>query len=214
MKAFVITITDNEFSKSAADRCIESAKNFGIECSHFEAVTPKNDPEAIAAKKQIPTQAFKNVYSRYLNCLSAFLSHHALWEHSFKTSSEVLILEHDAVFVDSFPQISFDKLISLGKPSYGKFNTGKSLGVNPLFSKPYLPGAHGYIIKPAGAAELIIKARSDAAPTDVFINLNNFPWIQELYPWPVEVRDSFTTIQKEEGCIAKHSYTKDKYWIV
>jgi GR25 family glycosyltransferase involved in LPS biosynthesis len=214
MKTYVITITDNEFSKSAADRCVASAKNFGIECEYFEAITPKHDPEAIAKKKNIPTHAFNNVYSRYLNCLSAFLSHYSLWERSFKTSSEILILEHDAVFVDKIPDVSFDRLISIGKPSYGKFNTGKFLGVNPLFSKPYLPGAHAYIIKPSGAAELIIKSKSDSGPTDVFLNLNNFPWLQEYYPWPVEVRDSFTTIQKEQGCIAKHTYDKEKYFIV
>ena len=38
------------------------------------------------------------------------------------------------------------------------------------------------------------------------LNKNNFPWLQECYPWPVEADDSFTTIQKTEGCLAKHNY--------
>ena len=52
----------------------------------------------------------------------------------------------------------------------------------------------------------------DAAPADVFINLNNFSWLQEYYPWVCMAVDSFTTIQKEDGILAKHNY-KDGYEI-
>ena len=30
---------------------------------------------------------------------------------------------------------------------------------------------------------------------------------------PVEVKDTFTTIQKTEGCLAKHNYYKETYVI-
>jgi len=30
--------------------------------------------------------------------------------------------------------------------------------------------------------------------------------LQEYWPWPVEAHDSFTTIQNENGCLAKHNY--------
>ena len=53
----------------------------------------------------------------------------------------------------------------------------------------------------------------DAAPADVFINLNNFSWLQEYYPWVCMAVDSFTTIQKEDGILAKHNY-KDGYEII
>jgi hypothetical protein len=33
--------------------------------------------------------------------------------------------------------------------------------------------------------------------------------LEEYYPWPVEVRESFSTIQKTQGCLAKHMYNKD-----
>ena len=36
--------------------------------------------------------------------------------------------------------------------------------------------------------------------------MNTFRWLEEFYPWPVESKDSFTTIQKTEGCLAKHGY--------
>ena len=45
----------------------------------------------------------------------------------------------------------------------------------------------------------------EARPTDVFLNRNTFPFLEEYFPWPVEAKDSFTTIQSERGCTAKHN---------
>ena len=45
------------------------------------------------------------------------------------------------------------------------------------------------------------------------MNVNNFPNLEEYYPWPVEARDSFSTIQKKEGCLAKHGYN-DSYELI
>ena len=39
-------------------------------------------------------------------------------------------------------------------------------------------------------------------------NKNNFPWLQEYYPWVAEANDNFSTIQKTEGCLAKHLYNE------
>ena len=208
MKAYVISIMENERSLQVAKRCIESGKKFDLEIKHFAAITPqRNNPHAIAKKKGIPFAKFKEVYSRFDNCLSAFLSHHTLWEKCAASEEEYIIFEHDAVIVNEIPKyISYDRVISLGKPSYGKWLTPLHLGVSPLVSKKYFPGAHAYRLKPAGAQALIDRAKTHAAPTDVFCCLANFPWLQEYYPWPVEARDSFTTIQKEAGCLAKHSY--------
>ena len=46
-----------------------------------------------------------------------------------------------------------------------------------------------------------------------FINLNNFDWLQEYYPWACFAADTFTTIQKDDGCQAKHNY-KEGYDII
>jgi len=207
MKSYVITMVDNERSVQVADRCIRSGAKFGIDIEKSKAVTPKANPIALAEKFNIPTEGFKEVYSRYENCLSAFLSHYALWDECLLTNETFLILEHDAVIVDHIPVFKqFRDVMNLGKPSYGKAQTPMQLGVNPLTSKRYFPGAHGYMITPRGAKILIDKAKSHAAPTDVFLSLQNFPTLQEYYPWPIEARDSFTTIQKQAGCLAKHNY--------
>jgi GR25 family glycosyltransferase involved in LPS biosynthesis len=214
MKAFVISMMDNTESLRVARRCIKSAAKFGVVMGHFSAITPKKEPVQLAASKGIPIEGFKEVYSRFENCLSAFLSHHTLWEKCVEDNEEYIICEHDAVFVNTIPLfLAYDKVISLGKPSYGKANLPQSLGVNPLTSKAYFPGAHAYMLKPSGAKELIDQAKFDAGPTDIFLHRDRFPWLQEYYPWPVEARDTFTTIQKTKGCLAKHYYN-DEYKII
>ena len=214
MKAYVITIMENPESVKSADRCIQSAAKYGISVEKFTAITPAKDPLWYARKKNIPVKGFEEKYSRFENCISAFLSHFSLWEKCVKDNDTYMILEHDAYFVDYVNQyMNFDKAINIGKPSYGKAKKPPILGVNPLTSKQYFPGAHAYIIKPAGAKEFIKRAYIDASPTDVFLHLGRFPWLQEFYPWPVEARDTFTTIQKTEGCLAKHNYNA-KYKII
>jgi len=206
MKAYVITVKEHEQSVQAAKRCIKTAKKFDIEAYLWFGYTPENNPDRIAEKKGIPTDRFKEIYSRYERCLSAFLSHYSLWEHCVANNENYLILEHDAYFVNGIPNVIKHPIVSLGKPSYGKYQTPNTLGEGPLMSKPYFPGAHAYHITPAGALDLINKAKECAGPTDVFINLETFPYLQEVYPWPIEARDNFTTIQNKNGCIAKHNY--------
>ena len=206
MKAFVITIENHEQSQQAASRCVKSGAKHGVTIETFTGYTPEDNPVQLAEQKGIPTTKFEEKYSRFDRCLAAFLSHHALWEKAIDLNETILILEHDAVFVNSIPTIIKHPIVSLGKPSYGRYNTPRTLGEGPLVSKQYLPGAHAYVITPAGALDLVNKAKECAGPTDIFINLDNFPYVQEVYPWPVEARDNFTTIQNKNGCIAKHNY--------
>lgn len=208
MKNYVITIKDIDRSDQAAERCIKSGKRNGIDIEKFDAVTPRNTNINDALKEEgINPKGFQEVYSRFENCAAAFLSHFTLWRMSEQSNTTFTIFEHDAFVVQNIPEnLVFDKVISFGKPSYGKFNTPTSIGVNRLVSKPYFPGAHCYRITPQGARVLVQQARVNARPTDVFLNLQTFPFLQEYYPWPVEARDSFSTIQRKEGCMAKHGY--------
>lgn len=206
-QAYVITIIDNERSVQVAKRCIKSAEMHGIECHHWKATTPKDNLHELYENEGIPGEGFVEAYSRLENCMAAFYSHYSLWKYCVELGQSITIFEHDAVVIDRIPDfIDFKGCISLGKPSYGKFKTPKKLGVNPLVSKQYFPGAHAYRITPSAAKILIAKAKTDAKPTDVYLNNITFPWLEEFYPWPVEAKDSFTTIQKTEGCLAKHNY--------
>lgn len=208
MKNYVITIEDIEPSVQAAERCINSGAANGMSIEKFKAITPRNtDIYDMAEKEGIDVEGFKEVYSRLDNCLAAFLSHYSLWKLAAESYQPTTIFEHDAVVVNNInSQLNFDKVVTLGKPSYGKFNIPNTLGVGPLVHKPYFGGAHAYRLNANGAKELINQAKVKAMPTDVFLNVHTFPWLQEKYPWPVEVRESFSTIQRERGCLAKHGY--------
>ena len=206
-QAYVIAIEGNEKSMAAAERCKASAEKFGMECHIFPATTPKDNIKEIFRKENLNPARFDEQYSRVENCMSAFYSHYSLWKKSVELNEMITIFEHDAVVVDRIPDfITFKGCVNLGKPSYGKFNTPKKVGTNPLTSKPYFPGAHAYRIYPVGAKHMIAKAKEMPEPTDVFLRLENFPWLEEYYPWPVECRDSFSTIQHTKGCLAKHGY--------
>lgn len=215
MKSYVITIMDNEKSVTAAQRCIDSGNLFGIEVDKWPAITPQNaNVLELADSWEISVDGFKEKYSRFENCVAAFLSHFSLWNHCYNVKEEIQIFEHDAVIVNNIPEfINHSGCISLGKPSYGKYNDPLRFAVNPLTSKRYFPGAHAYRVNPKGAKLLIDQAKINARPTDVFLHLDTFPWLEEFYPWPVEAADSFTTIQRIEGCLAKHNYG-NKYEII
>lgn len=208
MKAYVITIMEHEGSRQVAERCKRTAKVSGLEVENWRATTPADHPIDKLITDNVKIAGLHETYSRIANCAAAFHSHYSLWKHCIEVNEPVIIFEHDAVIINDIPKfIAFDKCISLGKPSYGKWNTPTAIGVNPLTSKGYFPGAHAYIVKPAACKAFIERATTVMArPTDVFLNKDVFPWLQEYYPWPVEAHDSFTTIQNQTGCLAKHNY--------
>ena len=214
MKAFVITIHHNPNSVEAAERCIESGKKYGIQVEKWSANAPdRMDIHEWFRERSIPDKWFHEEYSRLENCMAAFSSHYSLWQHCVKLNSPILILEHDAVFVDKLPVVTQGHIVNFGRPSYGDWLIPNFVGENKIFSKAYLPGAHAYKVTPAAAQELIARAAFEAGPTDVYIHRERFHFINEVYPWPVEVQETFTTIQRTMGCYAKHQYN-DKYKII
>jgi len=208
MRAFVIYVPIEESEKAAA-RCIRSAANFQIHAELFRGVTPADHPIQLAEELGLPLNNFQEKYSRYENCVSAFLSHRRLWEFSAQNNEEVLIFEHDAVVTDPIPDVPYRGVLSYGHPSYGKWVTPSTLGVNKLVSKQYLPGAHAYRVKPEAAKVLLETAKTHAGPTDLYLRNELFDFIEEYYPWPVVVRETFSTIQNENGCQAKHGYNEE-----
>jgi len=212
MKNFVITIRDNDMSVNVAARCIESARRFDLDVDYHEAFTPLTCRQFISRQKINDILFSNNHYSREDNARAAFCSHFSIWQICADQKEEVTIFEHDAVVVAPIPTINYRGCISIGKPSYGKYNIPPRLGSNPLISKKYFPGAHAYRLKPNAAQILIDTARLEARPTDIFLNVDSFPFLEEYYPWPVEVKETFSTIQKVTGCVAKHMYN-DEYSI-
>jgi len=211
MRNFVITIQDTPQSVEAAKRCIKSGKRWQTDIEMFDAITPRNtDVKQKLADLEFPIKNFGEKYSRLNNCIAAFLSHYTLWNKCIELGEEIHIFEHDAVLMDYLPTtLQYSGAISLGKPSYGNFKTPNILGVNRLMSKQYFPGAHAYRLTPTASKVLVDKAKEDAGPTDVYLDVRRFPFLQEYYPWPVEVKENFSTIQKVAGCWAKHGFDNE-----
>lgn len=209
MKARVITILEEPRSVEAAERCIKSGQSYGLDITMFKAITPKDNPTQIAEDLGINTSKFNNQYSKFESCLAAFLSHRAIWQEIYDSRTPSLIFEHDAVMTDFLPQIIKGLVVNFGKPSYGSWITPSFLGEGQLTTKRYFPGAHAYYVSPAGAFSLLEKSTEEAEPTDVYMNLDRFSFLSEIHPFKAEAKDSFTTIQVERGCIAKHRYDED-----
>lgn len=210
MRAFVITIRDNEKSVQVADRCIKSCAKMGLEVEKWDAITPRHrEFKDLLLKYGLNRKNFDQGWSRPDSAMAVFLSMISLWEHAIEIDRPILILEHDAVMMSPIPKnFTFGWVCTLGKPSYGKFNIPTTLGTGPLVQKQYFGGAHSYVVSPEGARRLLEKVEEYNQPADVFLNVNNFPFLQEYYPWVFRVNDSFSTIQYEAGCKAKHNYER------
>ena len=206
MKMYVITIMENEKSVQVADRCVQSGLVFGHKIEKHPAYSPQNcNVNQELDNLGYDRSGFIEKYSRPENCIAGFLSHHSLWMKCLELNEPIVIFEHDAVVTNDIPSLLMFDILNLGKPSYGKFNTPTFIGYGSLISKPYFPGAHAYRITPKGAAELVNEAQFSAGPTDIYMHTSKFT-LGEYYPWVAEARDSFTTIQRKEGCYAKHNY--------
>lgn len=120
--------------------------------------------------------------------------------------------------------LSAPHIINIGAPSYGKYES-KTIPLNNfkdyygrLISKEYFPGAHAYILGSQGASRLIEMAEDNPqciAPTDLYLSLENFPFmLYEYYQHLFVANDSFSTIQKLRGCTQKHNYNPNNYRLV
>jgi|TARA_R100000455_G_C6232560_1_gene93764 GR25 family glycosyltransferase involved in LPS biosynthesis len=205
-------MVNHEKSIKASKRCIESAKKFGITPETFKAIVPEDNLAEEFAKDgmSIDDYSVDEKWSKREPSMCCYLSHKALWRKCIELNKKILVLEHDAIFVDKLPKnYTFFGLINMGKPSYGQYKEPVlQSGVFPLFSKAHggLPGTHAYIVSPRGA-KLLLQKKQTTTP-DLFLNKKDFPWIQEYYPWPIKADDNFTTIQKVAGSTAKHNYNK------
>lgn len=218
---FIIFNEANKKSKIAAQKCKTSIENAGLRAELFDGVW-RDDAIKVAESMGLKLGQFDQSFSKTNAVVGCFLSHYELW---MKVKKLTLILEHDAVMLeseaDSFREFinkyqskleSDVTLMNIGRPSFGNFYEQKTPGVYKLFSKPdgKFPGTHGYLIEPKASKALIAQTHIEGIyPVDKFINNKRFNFLSELYPWPIECIDNFSSVQEEKGCFAKHNFSKD-----
>lgn len=208
MKAFVITLAEVPESQAAAERCIASGAKFGLTIEKRPGVW-RDGARLQMEAEGLWLAEFDESYSNVDAVIGNFVAQYRVWQEISRGIEPAVIMEHDAVVVAEMPNVlEVTGIINLGRPSFGKVPTGKRKGFYPLFSRGNkIPGAHGYYLSPAWAANLVSAAkRKGVMPVDLFISPQRFPGILEYFPWPIEAHDTFTTIQKVRGCESKHNY--------
>lgn len=202
MKCFVITV-DHPKSHEIADRCIESCAKQGLHVEKFNAITPKDNPREIITKITGNTKMNFDREPFPERVAACFASQLTLWDKCSKDTEPYLILEHDAVLELPFPHdIEFDKCITLGRPSWGTFldspqtlSKKYSNGVNKLKTHCFI-GNHAVLMKPEGAKEIIeLAGHKLIEPADTFLCQFYFKFLEEYFPWPFAVRETFSMIQ-------------------
>lgn len=227
MNAYVIRIKGNEYSESVAKRCVDSAQKFGLTVDYFDAVTKDNVREIMQQEGLEWTWA--NMNTEETTCkktglkhfpyrtksleakMACSMSHYLLWKKCVTIDSDMLILEHDAVFTRELPGIDFTGAIQINDPQGGGYK-GKEhsknmkdrniSGVFPLTRKRPLDslvpdgfsGNSAYIVKPWAASDFIKAFKTFGVwPNDATICLQLFPWLEEYYPFITVVKQTIST---------------------
>jgi GR25 family glycosyltransferase involved in LPS biosynthesis len=147
-KVFCIGLKNHPVSEKLLNECLLSAKRVDSDIEIFWGVNGKEiDLNIWKNLKILPPQSKK--FRASLGMQGCFLSHFLLWKKSLEANEPLIILEHDAILIESlkdFEDNNFD-LLKLHKPTSNiRFNHDTGY---------WNFGTHGYYIKPSGAEKLI-----------------------------------------------------------
>ena len=221
MKAFCIAIEGNEYSQRVARRCVESAQAVGVEVQLWPATTVETVADEmrrhglkwtwangntspsvcpVTGLKQHPYRTRDN-RMRY----ACSMSHYLLWLHCCRLDEPILILEHDAVFLLSLPEIRYvGSAIMLNDPrgatprgdAWAKRIEAKGPGIHAksvVFEDAELvpdglAGNSAYIIAPHAAAACVAAFdHLGVWPNDATLCRQIVGGLQECYPFVTKV---------------------------
>ena len=188
MKAVSIVIKDNEVSELGYSKLVESSKAVGndFEIAKYDAVVPTDVDGVMTAlglkwnypwEGEVVDYATGLVKTAYKTAnpkarMACACSHYYWWNHSYYTDSTILILEHDANFIN---KIDFDPadvkadIIGINNPLgatrksqlfYDKvIQSTIHYPLTPMVDNVYIPqglaGNSAYIVKPEGAKQML-----------------------------------------------------------
>jgi GR25 family glycosyltransferase involved in LPS biosynthesis len=226
MRGYAIVIENHESSEKAYDELLKSfweMKNeFTLE--RISAIIPSNVEEKMEEYSirwnypwegqviDIQTGLIKSAYKTKdpKKRMACAMSHFTLWVHSYQTGEDLLILEHDAKFVQ---KIDFDikdtkfGILGINNPIgatrksqlyHEKIQSNKNFFQNvPTIDEDRIPqglaGNSAYIITPWAAGELIEKVYSYGLwPNDALM-------CKQIFTFIGVTRKYYTDIQKMES---------------
>ena len=204
MKAFVITLTENEASTDAAMTLIRSNIEVGNEFTihPFDASIPEHAEKEMTLynlRWNWPWRQIENDFQSglmkqpYLTAnpnkrIACFLSHYRLWKHCAEENEDLIIFEHDAVFIkkldlDLLSKCRYD-IIGLNDPRKATrksdlYHTtvqskhGRVVDIPKIDFDSVAQGLAGnsaYYIKPSGAKKLLSLVKEYGAwPNDAIM---------------------------------------------
>ena len=204
MRSFIITISTNKDSVRSAKQVRDSAKEVGYKgtLEHFEAIVPHQWKSILPTTKanfSLMDEKTGFQFGKPDNIGACFASHYLLWKKCIELNEPILILEHDAIFVDNIPDIDFDLCVNFGRPSHIRpfeiIYAPLQTGLHPLVQLNYY-GHHAYAIKPMAAKWFVEDVQTrELIANDMWINKKAYPWLQDYTPHPIIADTDFSTTQ-------------------
>ena len=215
MEAYVITLRGNEYSERVAGRCIESGYDAGVQVKTFDAIAADDAIDVMLGyrlpwtwgrgHKDLDHHSYGGDKHARIGCA---MSHYELWRRCAETGP-MLILEHDAVFINPFTKFDFNSICMINDPLgatprgdwWSEQMEKRGAGVWPktrVFSgrRPDgLAGNSAYVIKPHAAERLIdLYHEHGVWPNDATMCVQFMPDMQEHYPFITRVEPEMSTI--------------------
>ena len=207
-RKFIITLTQLPQSVKAANRCLEHARQHGMDDGmEIWPATDKFQATDFFRSHQLTwrhTQENFALGKDPLPEMGCFASHYLLWERCVEINEPIIVLEHDSIPVAPLPSLKFRHVILLSKPTYiygpCRFNEIDYRTPREVFyPMSRLPGAHCYAITPQGAKRMIAAAQGTLVePVDAFIN-KKYVDILYYHPFLIDYDHKFSTIDKRPG---------------
>ena len=159
---FLIALENHKLSQLMKDQCLESAKKFNWDVTVWPAVDGRTITENTWKEYNL-TPTLHDPTMAKLGVQGCFLSHYQLWNKCVELNQNIIILEHDAVFNESWNDIKLTTdLLKLHR-------VYKRERFHDIVGK-WTYSAHAYYLSPDGARKLIEFSKNiEAYPADVAI---------------------------------------------
>ena len=228
MKAYVITLNNNQYSQQCAQRCIESAKKHGLEVEKFTATDREtawltmelydlewtwaeyNTRQSFCPKTGLHQHPYGAKDLRAV--VGCAMSHFRLWKKCVYLNEPICILEHDAVFINDFPhEIDFHGICQLNNPT-GCTPRGNQWaktmiqrGGSGVFPKTWIrePGERATPDGLAGNSAYVIKPHAAKELIDLCYDVGVWPndalMCKQLLPYLEEYYPFITAVKQTQS---------------
>lgn len=164
------------------------------------------DKNVLDMKTGLHKTAYQPVADQY-KVEACSISHMRLWDLCASTNQPMVIMEHDALFTDTFNAIdvSGNKIVGLNDPMGATRRGGlyhdtvsSFVGVQrtPIVNNSHeknpqgLAGNSAYYIEPEGARILLDNIKEYGMfPNDAYMCRELFPWLKVVYPYYTKVQN-------------------------